>query len=115
MCPSFAMIAPWSCAAIRQGEGHSKPWRPQPTRIPPVKRLFNYFLRGLVVVVPIGVTIWVCYRIFHAIDELLGFTVAGLGFAILIALVTLLGFLASTIVARQIGDAFDGVLQRLPF
>lgn len=80
-----------------------------------MRRLFNYFLRGLVVVVPIGVTIWVCYRIFHAIDELLGFTVAGLGFAILIALVTLVGFLASTIVAKQIGDAFDGVLQRLPF
>ena len=80
-----------------------------------VRRLFNYFLRGLVVVVPIGVTIWVCYRIFHAIDDLLGFAVAGLGFAILIVIVTLVGFLASTIVAKQIGDAFDGMLARLPF
>jgi uncharacterized membrane protein len=80
-----------------------------------VKQLFHYFLRGLVVVVPIGVTIWVCVKIFHAIDDLLGFTVAGVGFALMIVLVTVLGFLASTIVARQIGEAFDGVLGRLPF
>ena len=78
-----------------------------------MRKLFNYFLRGLVVVVPIGVTIWVCYQIFHAIDDLLGFAVAGTGFAIMIALVTLVGFLASTIVARTIGDAFDGLLARL--
>ncbi len=80
-----------------------------------LSKLFNYFLRGLVVVVPIGVTIWVCYKIFHAIDDLLGFAVAGVGFALLIALVMLVGFLASTIVARQIGEAFDGLLGRLPF
>jgi len=80
-----------------------------------VTRVFNYFLRGLVVVVPIGVTIWVCVKIFHAIDDLLGFAVAGVGFVIMLALVTLVGFLASTIVARTIGEAFDGVLGRLPF
>jgi uncharacterized membrane protein len=80
-----------------------------------VRRVFNYFLRGLVVVVPIGVTIWVCYQIFHAIDDLLGFAIAGTGFVIMIALVTLVGFLASTILARSIGDAFDGLLARLPF
>jgi uncharacterized membrane protein len=100
---------------VASGKGRATFYRLSSARIPRVRKLFNYFLRGLVVVVPIGVTIWVCYRIFHAIDELLGLTVAGLGFAILIVLVTLVGFLASTIVARQIGDAFDGVLQRLPF
>jgi uncharacterized membrane protein len=80
-----------------------------------VKKLFNYFLRGLVVVVPIGVTVWVCLKIFHAIDDLLGFSIAGSGFVIMIGLVTLVGFLASTIVARIIGDAFDQLLTRLPF
>src|SRR6478672_8867252 len=80
-----------------------------------MSKLFGYFLRGLVVVAPIGVTIWVCVKIFHAIDDLLGFAVAGIGFAILIVLVTLVGFLASTIVARTIGGAFDKMLARLPF
>jgi uncharacterized membrane protein len=81
----------------------------------PVTRLFNYFLRGLVVVVPLSVTIWVCYQIFHAIDDLLGFAVAGLGFLIMIVLVTLIGFVASTFVARTLGNAFDGMRARLPF
>jgi uncharacterized membrane protein len=80
-----------------------------------VRRFFNYFLRGLVVVVPIGVTVWVCYKFFNAIDDLLGFPIAGTGFVIMIALITLVGFLASTIVARTIGNAFDGLLARLPF
>ncbi len=80
-----------------------------------MRRIFNYFLRGLVVVVPLGVTVWVCWKIFHAIDDLLGFAVAGLGFLIMIGLVTLVGFLATTIVARTLGDAFDNMLARLPF
>ena len=80
-----------------------------------MKRLFNYFLRGLVVVVPISVTIWVFTKIFHAIDDLLGFGVAGTGFVIMVVLVTLVGFFATTIVARTIGDAFDALLARLPF
>lgn len=83
--------------------------------ISPVRRLLNYFLRGLVVVVPIGVTVWVCTKIFHAIDDLLGFRIAGTGFIIMIVLVTLVGFFASTIAARTIGDAFDQLLGRLPF
>lgn len=78
-------------------------------------RLFNYFLRGLVVVVPIGVTIWVCVNIFQAVDDLLGFAVAGTGFVLLIVLVTFVGFLATTIVARSLGSAFDKMLARLPF
>jgi uncharacterized membrane protein len=80
-----------------------------------VSKLFGYFLRGLVVVAPIGVTIWVCVKIFHAIDDLLGFAIAGIGFAILIVVVTAIGFLASTIVARTVGVAFDRLLARLPF
>jgi uncharacterized membrane protein len=83
--------------------------------ISPVRRLLNYFLRGLVVVVPIGVTVWVCTKIFDAIDDLLGFGIAGTGFVIMIVLVTFVGFLASTIVARTIGAAFDQLLGRLPF
>ena len=77
--------------------------------------LLKYFLRGLVVVVPIGVTIWVCVRIFQAIDDLFGFAAAGTGFILIMALVTLVGFLASTFVARSIGTAFEKYLARLPF
>ena len=80
-----------------------------------MSNLLKYFLRGLVVVVPIGVTIWVCVQIFQAIDDLLGFAAAGTGFALMLVLVTFVGFLASTLVARSIGNAFESLLGRLPF
>ena len=78
-------------------------------------RLLKYFLRGLVVVVPIGVTVWVCVQIFQAIDDLFGFAAAGTGFVLILALVTLVGFLASTYAARSLGTAFEKLLGRLPF
>jgi uncharacterized membrane protein len=80
-----------------------------------VTRLLNYFFRGLVVVAPVALTIWICVQVFRAIDDLLGFAVAGTGFVLMIVLVTLVGFLASTIVARTLGGAFDRLLARLPF
>lgn len=78
-------------------------------------RLLNYFLRGLVVVTPLAVTIWICVKIFQSIDDLLGFPVPGTGFVITIVLITLVGFLASSLVARGLGTAFDKLLARLPF
>jgi uncharacterized membrane protein len=78
-------------------------------------RLLNYFLRGLVVVTPLAVTVWVCITIFQTIDGWLGLPIRGAGFVITIVLITLIGFLASSIVARTIGGEFDKLLERLPF
>src|ERR1043166_3773163 len=79
-----------------------------------MRRLLNYFLRGLVVVAPLAVTIWVCVTIFETIDSWLGLGIPGAGFLITLVLVTLVGFLASTILARTIGAEFDKLLARLP-
>src|ERR1051325_1121944 len=80
-----------------------------------MSRLLNYFLRGLVVVAPLAVTIWICFTIFETIDKWLGLPIRGVGFLISIVLITLIGFLASSIVARTIGGGFDRLLARLPF
>ena len=37
-----------------------------------MSRLLNYFLRGLVVVVPLALTVYVCVVIFTTIDSWLG-------------------------------------------
>jgi uncharacterized membrane protein len=80
-----------------------------------VTRLLNYFLRGLVVVAPLAVTIWICVTIFETVDNWLGLSIPGAGFVISIVLITLIGFLASSLLARAIGDEFDRLLARLPF
>jgi uncharacterized membrane protein len=87
-----------------------------PGKISPiVRKLLNYFIRGLIVVTPLAVTIWICVMIFQWIDDLLGFPIPGTGFVIMIVLVTMVGFLASTLVARGLGGVFDRLLARLPF
>lgn len=80
-----------------------------------VTRIFNYFLRGLVVVVPLALTIYVCALIFTTIDSWLRLPIPGVGFLITLVLITLVGALASSFVTRSIISAVDNVLERLPF
>ncbi|HEY4306298.1 MAG TPA: DUF502 domain-containing protein [Gemmatimonadaceae bacterium] len=80
-----------------------------------VTRLLNYFLRGLVVVVPLALTIYVCAVIFTTIDSWLGLPIRGVGFLLTIALIVFVGALASSFVTRSLITALDNVLDRLPF
>src|SRR4051812_43509225 len=78
-------------------------------------RLLNYFLRGLVVVVPLVVTIYVCAVIFTTIDNWMALRVPGAGFVLALVLITLIGALASSIVTRSLLGALDRLFDRLPF
>ena len=81
-----------------------------------MRALINYFLRGLVVVAPIAFTAYVCVRLFELVDSWLPFAVApGVGFVLVIAAFVLVGFLASTFLARGIFSVLERLLERLPF
>lgn len=80
-----------------------------------MSRLLNYFLRGLVVVAPLAITVYVCVVIFTTIDSWLRLPIPGIGFVLTLVLITLVGFMASTLVARGTIGALDRVLERLPF
>jgi uncharacterized membrane protein len=91
-------------------------------------RLLTYFLRGLVVVAPVGITLWICYWLFTTIDKLLGAAVKtgpqavplnesfpGVGFALTLVLITVIGFLASSLVTAGSVAALEHAFERLPF
>src|SRR5436305_149417 len=80
-----------------------------------MSRLLNYFLRGLVVVVPLALTLYVCAVIFKTIDSWLGLPIRGAGFVLALALITLVGFMASGLVTRSLIGALDRLFERLPF
>ncbi|MEP6492719.1 MAG: DUF502 domain-containing protein [bacterium] len=80
-----------------------------------MSRLLAYFLRGLVVVVPLALTIYVCAVIFTTIDRWLGLRIPGVGFVLALLLIVLVGFMASSIVTRSLLGAVDRVFDRLPF
>ncbi len=76
--------------------------------------LLKNFLRGLVIVVPIALTIYVLYRTFLAIDHLLNLPTPGLGVAIIVVAVIAIGALASNFVIRRILQLAETVFTRAP-
>ena len=80
-----------------------------------MKRLAQYFLRGLVVIAPVAITVYVCVWIFRSIDGLLGLPVPGLGFVLTLVLITLVGFLASNLLAISFVSLLERVMTKLPF
>jgi len=78
-------------------------------------RLLNYFFRGLVFVAPVALTVYVAWWVFDRIDSWLGLPIPGVGFAATIALITLIGFLASNLITRGVLGVVERVFTRLPF
>ncbi len=80
-----------------------------------MKRILGYFLRGLVLTVPLVVTVWVCYAVFTRVDGWLGISIPGVGFLSTIVLITLVGALGSSILTSSAVRVLEDVLNRLPF
>ena len=83
-----------------------------------MRRLVNYFLQGLIFLVPIVFTLWAVGSAFLAIDRwtgrLIGSPIFGVGFAVMLVGVTLFGFLASNFLTRRLLQFFEQQLDRLP-
>jgi uncharacterized membrane protein len=83
-----------------------------------MRRLVNYFLQGLVFLVPIVFTLWAASSTFLAIDNwirgLIRVPIPGLGFLVMLAGVTAFGFLASNFFTRRLLQWFEQLLDRLP-
>ncbi|MFI5180951.1 MAG: DUF502 domain-containing protein [Thermoanaerobaculia bacterium] len=77
--------------------------------------LVKYFVRGLIVFVPVVVSVFVLWTVFVKVDGLLGIPFPGAGLLATLALVTLAGFLASNFVTRRAFELLDRIFQRLPF
>lgn len=79
------------------------------------RRIVAYFFRGLVLLAPLAVTVWVCVYLFRAVDGWLGLSIPGAGFVATLVLITLVGFLGSNLLTRGAVSIFDRLLNRLPF
>ncbi|NBB74959.1 MAG: DUF502 domain-containing protein [Bacteroidetes bacterium] len=77
--------------------------------------LARYFLRGLVVIVPLVITLYVVYALFTWVDSLLPFSFPGPGVLVALVLTTLTGYLASNFLTRRLFDWMEAGLTRIPF
>ncbi len=96
-------------------------------------KVLQYFLQGLVVLAPIGITIWVVLALFNFVDDILPNIlhvflpdlmqkdadgnlkkIPGLGFAVVIVIVLLVGRISSSFLFSKLVNAFDSVLEQTP-
>ena len=90
------------------------------SRRSPLHFVVSYFIRGLLIVAPAAVTLYILFTAFVWVDGLIdlerrfGFRIPGLGALAVIILVTVTGFIASSILARYFIDLAENTLRRLP-
>jgi len=84
-------------------------------------RLRTYFLAGLLVFLPVAVTVGLFVAFFEFVDGqigspitgLIGRPIPGLGFLVTILVIFGLGVLATNVLGRRIVEAFDRVMLRI--
>lgn len=98
-----------------------------------VARILQFFFQGLIVIAPIGITIWVVLGLFNTVDNILpNFIhailpnvvpkdadgnlqkIPGLGFIVVIFLVVVIGWVSSLFVVGRLVEVLDKVLESTP-
>ena len=76
--------------------------------------LIKNFLRGLVIVVPIALTVYLLYQTFLRLDQLLGVKTPGLGLLILVLAIIGVGVLAGNFVGRSVFSLTEKMFTKAP-
>ena len=79
-----------------------------------MKTIARYFMRGLLFITPLVVTLYVVYAVFTKVDRLFRLPVPGMGFLLTIVAITFLGFMASNFLTRWMTNLVEGLFVRLP-
>ncbi len=112
-------------------EGTAKAAPPRPARAPGASwgaRLRGYFLAGVLVTAPIGITVYIAWLFISFVDSrvkpwipakydpetYLPFSIPGIGLVFVIAFLILMGALTAGFVGRRIVRLGEGLLARMP-
>jgi uncharacterized membrane protein len=79
-----------------------------------VGRILRYFFSGTIFIVPLVATAYFIFVSFRWLDERLNLPYPGLGFAIIIAAITLIGYLSTNYIFKTFGNWFDRGMNRIP-
>ncbi len=94
----------------------------------PRQRVKKYLITGLLVLVPLAITLWVLSLIIGTLDKsllllpqawhpdnLLGVHIPGLGVILTVGTILLTGLLVRNVFGRQLLEWWEGLLRRIPF
>lgn len=81
----------------------------------PFKILINLFFRGLIILGPIGVTVYVIFLIFTSLDGLIPNLPIGIGFLIVLGAILIVGYLGTRFfLGRWIVEGLNYLLEHTP-
>jgi uncharacterized membrane protein len=96
------------------------------------RKLFKYFLQGLIILAPITITLWAVLSLFNWVDSILpnfihnifprlaldenGYPkrIPGLGFILVIGIVLVVGYVSSSFIVSKLVELFDNILEKTP-
>ncbi len=96
------------------------------------RKLFRYFLQGLIILAPITITFWAVLSLFSWVDSILpNFIhslfprlaldengnprhIPGLGFVLVIGIVLIVGYVSSSFIVSKLVELFDKILEKTP-
>ncbi len=98
-----------------------------------LRKVFQYFLQGLIILAPITITIWAVVSMFNWIDRILPNLIhnlfpkligvdesgnlkliPGVGFIVVVLVVLLVGYVSSTFIVSKLVELFDKILEKTP-
>ena len=87
-------------------------------------RIRNYFIAGVVVLIPIGITIYLTLFLVSISSKILPkeinpnhylpYNIPGVEILMSVILITLIGFLSLSFIGRKLLDVFDNILKKIP-
>ncbi|MCR9154976.1 MAG: DUF502 domain-containing protein [Croceimicrobium sp.] len=77
-------------------------------------KFIKYFLQGLLVVAPIGITIYVLYETFIVLDGLIPLDIPGLGILVIVLGISLIGFIANNLISERLRSWLDRQIRKAP-
>ena len=87
-------------------------------------KIRNYFIAGVVVLIPIGITIYLTLFLISITSKILPkeinpnhylpYNVPGVEILMSVILITLIGFLSLSFIGRKLLDVFDNILKKIP-
>ncbi len=78
------------------------------------RRFTSYFLKGLVLIVPIGITFYVVYKVFTFLDGLIPYEVPGVSIVVLVFGTALLGLIGTALIQTPLQSLFNRAIERIP-
>jgi len=81
-----------------------------------LKKFIRFFIQGVIILAPIGITAYVLYWLFDKVDGILQpyVKIPGLGFAIILVFVVLVGWISSNFLMGSAITFFDQLMERTP-